>query len=225
MAASTIALTTTGGGDPFRFMLELEGASRFTVDDGLYAGQLVRSIILERTARGVDVNGAPFAPYSTKGPYYLYPNRETGSGAHRAVAAKNRLRATGGKSSGGVRTPYGIRYDSYAAAKAAHGRSGVDLIGLDQHPHMLATILVRCGGAELGSGAAFDLTAETNAQPANEFEVGFYGPEAARAKGNNEGVPSRRLPARRFFDISKDEMAQIAAAVNARRLARMKAVA
>jgi hypothetical protein len=34
-----------------------------TRDDMLAVGDLIRRRILERTARGVDVNGQPFAPY------------------------------------------------------------------------------------------------------------------------------------------------------------------
>ncbi len=41
-----------------------------TEGDLLFAAERQRTRILERTARGVDFEGRPFAPYSERGPYY-----------------------------------------------------------------------------------------------------------------------------------------------------------
>jgi hypothetical protein len=104
------------------------------VGDLLFSEQVFRSRIRQRKFKGVDVNGAPFKAYSTRGPYYFYPNRDVGPmrgeratpeiRQARKTAAENRHRKIGRK---GKRTPYGVRYDSYAAAKAAHGVSVVEL--------------------------------------------------------------------------------------------------
>jgi hypothetical protein len=49
-----------------------------TEGDLLYGLQRQKSRILSRTERGVDANGRPFAPYSTRRPYYYYPNGPVG---------------------------------------------------------------------------------------------------------------------------------------------------
>jgi hypothetical protein len=178
-----------------------------TTGDMLYAGQLFRSKIRERTLAGTDVNGAPFAPYSIHGPYYLYPNRgSAGSNRQaRATAAKNRYEKTGRV---GRRTPFGIRYDSYAAAKAAHGVANVNLYGMEQHTHMLDTILVKTGAIEASPELDIlpdsEFAAFEQNSPATTLAVGFYGPEAARAQGNNEG--NSNLPARNFFALNLEDL-------------------
>jgi hypothetical protein len=95
-----------------------------TAGDLLYVGEGYRSRIRERTFAGVDVNGSPFAPYSTRGPFYRFPNKDAANGrtaagdAARTTASKNRFAKTGRI---GIRTATGIRCESYSAAKAAHG--------------------------------------------------------------------------------------------------------
>ena len=210
---------------------ELQALITPSVGDLLYVGQVFRSRILQRTAQGVDVNGSPFAPYSTRGPYYFYPNREVGAArGAKAAAATQKARATA--SAGrhaktgriGVRTPYGIRYASYAAAKAAHGSAAVDLFGMEQHTHMLNTIKVRAGGtavADAGLDFGSEFAAEEQNQPCSDFAVGFYGTEADRARGNNEGT--RNSPARRFFALSPEDLQLGAHAIGERMAIRAKA--
>ena len=72
--------------DPFRgedarlaVRYMVRALSTTTVGDMMYIGQVYRSRIRQRTLAGIDVNGASFTPYSTKGPYYFYPNRESGA--------------------------------------------------------------------------------------------------------------------------------------------------
>ena len=216
---------------------ELQALITPSVGDLLYVGQDVfLPRIINRTGQGVDVNGSPFAPYSTNGPYYFYPNGELGSTRRiagtrkytqqqiqkaRATAAKGRHEATGRI---GVRTPYGIRYASYAAAKAAHGGSTVNLRGMEQHTHMLDTIKVRVGGMEVGGEAmnfGSEFAAEEQNQPCSDFAVGFYGTEAGRARGNNEGT--RNSPARRFFALSPEDLRIGAHAIGERMAIRAKA--
>jgi hypothetical protein len=224
MSAAAATFTAPGGepaGTAIRY--ELQILTGVTIGDLLYVGHVFRARIRQRTLAGIDVNGAPFRPYSTKGPYYFYPNRDVGStrrisgtrsltrdqirGA-RATAAANRFAKTARI---GIRTPFGIRYESYAAAKAAHGVPTVNLYGMEQHTHMLDTMVVKVGGMEidqaagefLGSGS--DLAAFEQNTPANQLLVGFYGPEAERAKGQNEG--NSKTPARKFFALNADDLA------------------
>jgi hypothetical protein len=203
--AATASFTGPNGQDA-RAAMEwgVRTATTPTTGDLLYSGQVFRSRIRERTFRGVDAQGVPFTAYSTKGPYYFYPNREVGSTrreraitpqvrAARATAAKGAMR----KPAAGVRTPFGIKYASYAAAKAAHGVANVNLYGMEQHTHMLDTMLVKVGGIEVGLAADAlmdngEMAAFEQNQPATELALGFYGPEAARAKGQTRGIRGRR---------------------------------
>lgn len=191
-------------------------------------GQVFRSRIRERTFKGLDANGTPFTPYSTRGPYYLYPNRESGAlRGVKATAATRQARATAArnrqKKTGGQRTPYGIRYDSYAAAKAAHGVANVNLYGMEQHTHMLDTMLVKVGGMEAAQsfeGADFgsEFAAFEGNTAAQELTLGFYGPEAERAKGQNEG--NRKTPQREFFALNGEDLKLAEKAIGERMIAR-----
>ena len=76
-------------GDPFRgedarlaVRYMVRALSTTTVGDMMYIGQVYRSRICQRTLAGIDVNGASFTPYSTRGPYDFYPNRELGVEPH-----------------------------------------------------------------------------------------------------------------------------------------------
>jgi hypothetical protein len=212
--AATASFTGPNGQDA-RAAMEwgVRTATTPTTGDLLYSGQVFRSRIRERTFRGVDAQGVPFTAYSTKGPYYFYPNREVGSTrgssavrAARATAAKGRHAKTG---SAGVRTPFGIKYASYAAAKAAHGVANVNLYGMEQHTHMLDAMLVKVGGIEVGIAADAlmdngEMAAFEQNQPATELALGFYGPEAVRAKGQNEG--NSRTPKREFFALNDQDL-------------------
>lgn len=192
--------------------------SEASVGDLMFVGQGYRSRIRQRTFSGIDVNGAPFTPYSTRGPLYFYPNRGSASG--RTIAGrKARATATAGRHAKtgriGVRTPTGIRYESYSAMKAALGRTGVDLYGAEQHTHMLDTMMVKAGGSESAGGGADDLFSASGSggefeafeqnQPANQLILGFYGPEEGRARGNNEGTS--RVPKREFFALNPTDLA------------------
>jgi hypothetical protein len=210
--------TGPGGADPsVTIRGEIEALSTVTTGDLLMAGQLFRSRIRARTAAGIDVEGSPFAPYSERGPYYLYPNKEAARGNRqaRATAAKGRHAKVGGH-----RTPLGIRYDSYAAAKAAHGDSTVNEYGMQQHTHMLDTIMVKAGGLEIDqSGGALltgggPLDAFENNQPNTQLTVGFYGPEAERARGQDEG--NSKTPKRHFFGLNSQDLDIAARAVGER---------
>lgn len=216
--------TGPGGKDPVEAARELEVAVQPTAGDLLLAGQILRSRIVQRTAQGLDADGAPFAPYSTKGPFYFYPDGGAGrTHEQRAKQAAGRHKKTGKI---GQRTRLGIKYDSYAAAKAAQGRGNVDLFGLVQHPHMLNAMVVKAGGAEIDQagegffGGGSELDAFGQSTPTSQLHIGFYGEEAERAKGHNEGT--KHLPRRHFFDASADDLKLMSDAMGQRMLARAK---
>jgi hypothetical protein len=218
--ADFATFTGPGGSDPsVTIHGEIEALSTITAGDMLLAGQIFRTKIRQRTAAGVDVDGAPFAPYSERSPYYFYPNKEAaGSNREaRATAARNRHAKTGRI---GKRTPLGIKYESYAAMKAAMGRTNVDLYSGLQHPHMLDAILLRVagfeidqsGGAMLTGGGALD--AFENNQPNTQLTMGFYGPEAQRARGQDKG--NSKTPRRHFFGLNQEDLDIAARAVGER---------
>ena len=204
----------TSPGESIRYQLQC--LTTPTVGDLLDVGSKLRIRIRNRTFGGVDVNGASFTPYSAKGPYYLYVNRDAAGSirgaseavkASRATAAKGRHAATKRL---GVRTPYGIRYASYAAAKAAHGVANVNLYGMEQHPHMLDKMVVRAGGMESdmsmeGLGIAGEMDAFEQSIPEHGFTIGFYGSEADRAEGNDKGTST--APQRNFFALNAEDLA------------------
>lgn len=163
-----------------------------------------RAAILDRTFRGVDGNEKAFHPYSTKGPYYWSPNRAGKSIKQQKASIRYYLRQTnkvstslygtsGERSSvGGVQSKTGlsIRFESYADFKQSFGRGlNVDLFGIENHTHMLNTIVVR---------PAIPI--------ANGFQVsmGIYGSESDRATGHIEGT--RTLPVRNFWITSEKDL-------------------
>jgi hypothetical protein len=221
--------TTSSGGDAGAAIRQSLAALKvITVGDLLYVGEGYRSMIREDTFNGVDANGVPFAPYSTRSPFYLYPNGAVGRSpavkAAKATAAKNRFAKTGRI---GIRTATGIKYESYAAAKAAHGVGSVNLFGMQQHPHMLDAMVVRAGGSEITQSAAgfmsggSEMDAFQANQACNELAIGFYDDTAERAKGNNEGTST--IPKREFFALSQARIAWGERAIAERMLIRAKA--
>ena len=220
-----------GGEDPRASIRQtVQALGTVTAGDLLAVGQSIfRPNIRTRTLRGVDVNEAAFTPYSQNGPYYFYLNRDIGlargpkatpqTKRARKTAAANRFSEIKGKAThysipgigeaaiNAKRTPYGIRYPSYAAAKAAHGVGNVNLFGMEQHPHMLDAMMVRAGGMEVSRDAAefgSDLEAFEQGVQCSEMTVGFYDETAGRARGNNEGAGN--LPMRRFFALNAQDL-------------------
>ena len=177
MADRSECRVTATGGDAIRLIAEVEAALQPTDADRLWAGNVIRAGILDRTARGVDYKGDPFTPYSEKGPFYWYPASRSASGA-------KRMRRRLGEGSL-TRSGTGLRFESYAAFKRALGRAGVDLRG-PSAPHMLQAIVVKVQG-----GQAF---------------VGIYDDfAAAKASGHNDGIHPT-LPRRQFFEASQDDI-------------------
>lgn len=171
--------------DPTGVVIEIENALKPTRSDFLYVGNMEITRIKERTARGVDYRGVPFAPYSNKGPIYWYPSAHTKD----PRASRNRfLKKIGGVEAGAAKTSTGVKFASYAALKMAVTGSGdVTLMGL-KAPHMMMQIIVKVNGQTL--------------------TIGIYGEAADRAEGHNNGIPGR-LPKREFFNASEDDKDQM----------------
>jgi hypothetical protein len=95
--------------------------------------------------------------------------------------------------------PYSVRY--WARKADAGGCTDiVDLYGIEHHPHMLNALLSKVS--------------------ARGFEVGFYDDEPAdRARWNNEGTG--RVPARRFFDVNEQDLADVHELIGKRISARL----
>lgn len=196
MAKLTFVFT---GDEPVEVVIRaIEEAGRVTVGDVLYALNRQKSRIIERTARGVDVEGNPFKPYSENGPYYWYPGKNA---KNRGAARARAYRLLGGDGAGLRKTKLGVKFASYGAFKRSLGRGGiVDLMGA-RAPHMMQAIVVRSGANE-----GQDTTNET---PTDGGSIGIYGIEAERAEGHNVGAG--HLPRREFFAFSSDDEDKVGA--------------
>lgn len=192
MAELTIRFS--GGKNLQQVAWEIERLGDLTEAQHLFAINRQKERILLRTSQGRDMNGSPFHPYSTKGPYYYYPSKVGRHSKQSAFGFRIKLEHTAAKASAsrfikkvgsGTRTSGGgVKFASYAAFKASLGRSTVDLFGA-RAPHMLQAIVATAqrNGAMLSIG----------------------GPEADRASGLHYGVPSRKLKPRAFFGIGRIE--------------------
>ncbi len=211
-----------GGIEPEQFILQVGNNAKPTEGDALWAAQRQRTRIVERTLAGVDVDGAPFEPYSQNGPYYYYPNGRVGrtkfekkknrsavkrllgrlnADSDRASAVGVTL-GTGGKATRGGE---GIRFESYDDFKRSLGRTRPDLMG-PRAPHMLQAIAV---GANIERNVAEQsLSLTDRPQPAREIRIGIYGEEAGRALGHNTGENPRwrGRHQRRFLGLSDSDV-------------------
>jgi hypothetical protein len=238
-----VSFKTSSGRDPATYVIELAGAVKPTVGDALYAAQRQRTRMVDRTLRGVDVEGASFEPYDTSRPYYYYPQGRVGRNKstvkQRKAAARRLLKRIGevesnfqerhwGKIPGInkhgdtgarlTRNGQGLRFDNYAAFKMALGRAGVDLTG-PRAPHMLQAIEVHAGGTGFGTADVSSASSE----PVNEFTIGIYGEPAGRARAHNTGYCPRwaREHKRYFLGASAADLQQIVADLYARIRARL----
>lgn len=221
-----INLRLAGAGQAKTFALRVGKAIQPTTGDLLEVLARQQSRILERTERGLDYQGRPFAAYSSRGPYYYYPSGPVGQ-TRTAQARKNgkagvaRMARLG---LGGTRTRsgFGLRFSSYRAFKLGYlGRSNVDLRGA-RAPHMLQQIVMQVGSVRVAPGSQTGaLGPSDRPQPATRGTLGIYGEAGARAAGHNEGT--RRLPQRRFFDMSDKDIDDAAELLLDRATARLLA--
>ncbi|HXJ41099.1 MAG TPA: hypothetical protein VNH18_17585 [Bryobacteraceae bacterium] len=183
--------------DPIDVITKFEDAlTKPTAAAFLFAGERQKSRILDRTQRGLDVDGNAFAPYKATGPYYWYPAQglksRTGARNRRFAGVQrvaNEAYAKGDWKKGGVgdsagsakKTGVGIKFASYGAAKAGiTGDNTVNLSGLRGAPHMLQGLVVKTSNGML--------------------TIGIYGDEAKRASAHNAGTA--QLPRRHFLGAS-----------------------
>lgn len=171
---------------------------QLTREDKVEAGTLLRGRIIKRTREGEDVNGHAFTRYSNKGPYYYYPPGRTrrARGNFRGSVVRRVRNITGGdviRTKGG-----GLKFDSYADFKRSIRSGTVDLTG----PHrggMLDSIRV----------------------DGRDGELTLTGDNAAKARGHNEGT--RRLPKRRFFAASRNDLIEMQKVMARRIMKRIEA--
>ena len=177
--------------DPSAFFAKVQGRITPQTQDVELIAEEQKTRIIQRTARGVDVNETPFVPYSTKGPYIYYPggraNRISSGGlkTKNLIAAKrflSKINAGRGTPIGEITPGGGVKFASYAAFKQAlRGYTFVDLMG-PRAPLMMASIL------KITTGPL-------------EVRLGIYDRQKALiAQGHNQG--NSRLPKRTFFGIS-----------------------
>src|SRR5579863_4064579 len=88
--ASAVFLGPNNSNAAAAIRTEIAALTKITTGDLLFVGQVFRARIRERTFRGVDVNGAPFAAYSSKGPYYFYPNASSAGNVQGRLAPSDR---------------------------------------------------------------------------------------------------------------------------------------
>lgn len=201
---AAVELTVTSGRDPERVFLDLAAGLEPSAGDLALVGQLIRADIREKTAAGLDVDGASFAPYKTDRPYYYNASSAGGkfaAGSESSIrAAAKRLHGKleakdrAGQLSGTRRT---VKFESYDAFKEAFGRDNVDLQGVAA-PHMLDAIVVRVNGQDVAEG-------ESVSGKADEVVVGIFDSRAAAiASGHTTDERPKGMPKRRFFGVSKE---------------------
>ena len=175
--------------DPSAFLQKVRDRRTVRTEDIELVAEEHKTRILTRTADGLDFEEKPFAPYSTKGPYYYYPNgRSKGLGGavtRDRIAAKRfhaKINAGRGVAIGEVTRGGAVKFASYAEFKKALGRTTVDLFG-PRAPHMLQSIV------------------KTTTGPL-EVKLGIYDAEKAAIASGHQNGNSRGLPQRKFFAIS-----------------------
>lgn len=231
-------IKTPTGQTLMNYVQGIINAVEVTEEDLLYAGERFKADMLERTAKGIDVNGKPFAPYSTKGPYYFYPgdrgsrpstqfmgNKAAGLGMSksaikgaiaREIKSRDRFyRKIGLKGQystfnlGGMGTGEGSAGKTFAAG-----------IKFSSYAAFKAS-LGRSNVDLMGPFAPHMLQKIVVSSRSMVLIVGIYDDEsAAIAKGHNEGAGN--LPQRRFFDVSSSDVGMMQQAVLDRIAARIE---
>lgn len=110
---------------------------------------------------------------------------------------------------GSAFVPYSPKY---AKKRAKSGRN-TEPVDLTYSGLMNKAMQVTVGGA---------LGVSVGDTPVTNFALGFYGNEAARARGHNEG--GEKLPKRHFFDASEQDLQQMQADIGTHIQARLTAL-
>ena len=184
-----VAIAVTGIETLQQRMAQVSRAFRLTAQAFQRVGEAQRRRIIQRVERqGKDIHDRPFAPYSTKGPIYIYGDHARRLGRQSRGAAARRFAGI----TGGQRTRMGVKYASYAAYKRALGRKVVDLAGRSRR--MLGQLVT--------------------ARPTeSSVTIGVFGEAAGRAAGHQRG--SGYLPKRQWLGATKLEIAAVKAGISA----------
>jgi phage gpG-like protein len=187
-----------GGLPPGEYVVRLKAKHRPTQADNLALAEFGKTKILKLTEQGLDFAGNSFAPYSTKGPIYVYPNS---AGSRKATASQRHGSSTRfakaiGRSDTKNKSRIGLKFASYADYKASLGGGGkVNLSGPNNH--MLRQLQTK--------------------STAQNFTIGIYDEATAViATAHNNGAQTGRghkvrLPQRRFLDFSRQTLAELQA--------------
>ena len=211
MEEATVTIRTSSGRDPEEYFVTLAQGIVPTVGDAMFAAEMHKARILERTGRGVDVEGMPFAPYSTEGPYYYYPSKTAQNRKTATSRTFKKVEKAGGAGAVKTGSGLGIKFEGgYAAFKSWLGRWSVDLRGA-RAPHMLQSLTVHLPNGESSASA-----------PAESIAVGIWGEAAGRASAHNQGNAQGGLPQRRFIGASERDLAMFASHLLDRVLLRLR---
>lgn len=230
MADSTF--TATGGQDPVQFVLRLGRSQKPTVGDVTMVAYRALSIIIQRTQAGRDVNGQPFAPYSTSGPIYIYPNaagrKDLGRKKRRSASLRFARRIGAGPgvaATGRGATRIGLKFASYAAYKDSLGRTNVDLMGAKGK--MLQAVKAQVpGGGTIEQGKPPSAVSD---RVATQFTIGLWDQALAKiGSAHNTGAMTGRnhrvrLPQRYWFGLSGPELQELGGLLNQLIMSRVEA--
>jgi hypothetical protein len=225
---ASVELRALSGRKPEQVFLDLKTSLMPNESDMALAGQLVRSQIRKDTAAGIDVDGAPFAPYATNHPYYYNPGTRGGKMQETEKATARfhkKLEKKGVANKGVSRTGRTVKFENYAAFKSAFGRDGVDLQGI-QAPHMLDAIVVAVNGRQVNdqpvSFAVGDLQVSSeSSEPASAVTIAIYD-ERAAAVGSGHQYGNKTLPRRKFFGASQGARERVVKLLKKRLMARAR---
>lgn len=215
-------MTSSDGRSPVEYLRTLKTALEVTEGDMIFALGRQTERIQQRTVDGVDYNGQAFAPYSTNGPYHHDPSRESRFSGYTSLVQRRGVALHHARFYGGTRKRGGVtvKYESYAAFKAARGVGNVDLGGMEGS--LLPALRISVNGAEHDLDEALGIGLDTFPDPVIQGAVGIYDdPMAQIAQGHNDGIPGR-LPQRTFIGISDDDLNLVSADLSTRMQERLE---
>jgi hypothetical protein len=199
--------TGPNGSDPVGYIVKIEKAIQPTAGDCLYAGQIFRTLVRQRTARGVDADGSPFAPYSP-----AYAKRKAkrlghantvdlfGGDHHPHMLNAMQVRV------GGARLDDNEQASSDAGSNAEH----IDLfyVGFWDRESATRARLHNEGG-----------TVRTRQGTGKKGDVKFGHGIRLQKRG---GRPTFEMPVRRFFAANPHDLEQMGAALAERKELRLQ---
>ena len=209
MASLPITFTGPKGEPPEHHILRIEQAATITTEDVLYAGEILRSRIRQRTLAGLDVHGGPFIAYS---PAY----------------AKRKAARLG---SSDVVNLFGYEHHPHMLNAMLVRAGGMEL-GPDDHapaasanPQPVPATLLQVG--------FWNEEAATKAQVHNEgatirtrlhTQMKLFTGSGRKARYGSNKASNFRMPKREFFDANAQDRELMERGIEERRLARLAAI-